>query len=74
METKETTRATTQKEKEVLEFLDTLRDSGVTNMFGAAPYIVDEFRIDKEEARRMLTLWMNNFNEDGNYETVKLDK
>jgi hypothetical protein len=74
METKETTRATTPQEKEVMEFLNTLRDSGVTNMFGAAPYIVDEFGYDKGEARRMLTLWMNNFNEDGNYETVKLDK
>jgi len=74
METKETTRTTTPQEKEVMEFLNTLRDSGVTNMFGAAPYIVDEFGIDKGEARRMLTLWMNNFKEDGNYETVKLDK
>ena len=74
METKETTRATTPQEKEVMEFLNTLRDSGVTNMFGAAPYIVDEFGIDKTEARRILTLWMNNYNEDGNYETVKLEK
>jgi hypothetical protein len=40
-------------------------------MFGAAPYIEDEFGIDKREARRLLTLWMHNFNEEGNYEEVK---
>jgi hypothetical protein len=72
METKEKTRATTQEEKEVLEFLNTLRDSGATNMFGAAPYIVDEFGFDRGKARAMLTLWMANFNEDGNYEQVKI--
>ena len=64
-------RKTTQEEKEAMEFLNILRDSGVTNMFGAAPYIEDEFGIDKREARRLLTLWMNNFNEEGNYEEVK---
>jgi hypothetical protein len=72
METKETTRATTREEKEVLEFLNDLRDSGATNMFGAAPYIMEEFGMNKAVARQMLTLWMNNFNEAGNYETVKL--
>jgi hypothetical protein len=64
-------RKTTQEEKEVMEFLNILRDSGVTNMFGAAPYIEDEFGIDKREARRLLTLWMHNFNEEGNYEEIK---
>jgi hypothetical protein len=64
-------RKTTQEEKEVMEFLNILRDSGVTNMFGAAPYIEDEFGIDKREARRLLTLWMHNFDEEGNYEEVK---
>jgi hypothetical protein len=64
-------RKTTDEEKEVMEFLNLVRDSGVTNMFGAAPYIEDEFGIDKREARRLLTLWMHNFNEEGNYEEVK---
>jgi hypothetical protein len=64
-------RKTTHEEKEVMEFLNILRDSGATNMFGAAPYIEDEFGIDKREARRLLTLWMHNFNEEGNYEEVK---
>ena len=64
-------RKTTQQEKEVMSYLNDLRDSGVTNMFGAAPYVEDEFGIDKREARRILQLWMQNFNEEGDYEEVK---
>lgn len=30
---------------EYFEYLDELRESGVTNMFGAAPYLVSEFGI-----------------------------
>ncbi len=67
----ETTRKTTEQEKEVMEYLNVLRNSGVTNMFGATPYIESEFGVTKNEARQMLTLWMGNFNEDGNYEEVK---
>lgn len=63
-------RKTTQSEKEVMEFLNILRDSGATNMFGAAPYVEEEFGIDKKEARRILSLWMKNFNEEGKYEEV----
>ena len=37
-----------------LEFLDELRLSGQTNMFGAAPYLVEEFLIDRKEAREIL--------------------
>lgn len=43
------------------EFLDNLRDSGVTNMFGAASYIVDEFGVTKQEARAVLSQWMREF-------------
>lgn len=49
---------------EHLEFLDELRDSGVTNMFGAASYISDEFEIDKKEAGEILQYWMNTFGEE----------
>ena len=64
-------RKTTQQEKEVMSYLNDLRDSGVTNMFGAAPYVEQEFEIEKREARRILQLWMQNFNEEGDYEEVK---
>lgn len=66
-----TTRKTTKQEKEIMEYLNDLRDSGATNMFGATPYIVDEFGIDKQEARKILTLWMDNFNEEAKYDLIK---
>jgi len=51
------------EENEVFEFLDDLRDSGVTNMFGASPYIVDMFEVEPKEARELLTKWMETFSE-----------
>jgi len=64
-------RKATELEKEAMGFLNVLRRSGVTNMFGAAPFVEDEFSIDKREARRILQLWMRNFNEEGKYEEVE---
>ena len=66
------TRATTQDEKKALEYLNSLRNSGAINMFGARPYIQKRFGIELKEAGRLLTLWMDNFNEESNYETIKL--
>jgi hypothetical protein len=40
-------------------------------MFGAGQYLEAEFGMGRNEARAMLTLWMQNFNEEGNYEQVK---
>ena len=51
----------TEQEQEVFDFLDALRESGITNMYGAAPYIQDEFGVDKKEARELLLEWMKNF-------------
>ena len=46
-----------------LDYLDGLRLSGLTNMFGAAPYLVDEFpELDKRQARTVLSYWMATFN------------
>lgn len=54
---------------EHLEFLDDLRESGVTNMFGARPYLVEEFGMTKDVASAVLTYWMKTFSvrhpEDG---------
>lgn len=63
-------RKTTKQEQEVLEYLNILRDSGATNMFGATPYIEDEFGIDRKESKRLLSLWMKNFNNEGKYDEV----
>ena len=43
------------------QFLDDLRDSGVTNMFGAAPYLQREFGLDPRDARDVLLDWMENY-------------
>lgn len=43
---------------EYFEYLNVLRESGVTNMFGAAPYLQREFGLDKQNAREVLFAWM----------------
>jgi hypothetical protein len=48
---------------EEFEYLNVLRESGVTNMFGASPYLQQAFGIDKNEAKTILALWMNSFKE-----------
>ncbi len=47
---------------EHLSFLDDLRESGVTNMFGARAYIEDEFpEMEGEKAASILGYWMKSF-------------
>lgn len=48
---------------EVLEYLDALRESGETNMFGAARYVADAFGCSMEVARANLAEWMRTFSE-----------
>jgi len=45
------------------KFLDDLRDSGETNMFGARPYLMEEFGLDKQQAGEILKEWMDSFND-----------
>ena len=45
--------------EEVFEYLDELRDSGKTNMFGARPYVQQFFGLDKNTAGHYVTEWMN---------------
>lgn len=45
-----------------LRYLNAVRESGLTNMFGAAPYLVCEFpELDKRKARAVLMYWMQTF-------------
>jgi len=53
-----------QEIKEVFEYLDGLRESGETNMFGARVYIVNEFSIEKSKAGKLLSAWMKSFDKD----------
>jgi hypothetical protein len=39
-------------------YLNRLRESGATNMYGASPYLQEEFGMDRREASRTLTDWM----------------
>ena len=40
-------------------YLERLRQSGATNMFGAAPYLQREFDISLAEPDQVLANWMN---------------
>jgi len=46
---------------EYFTYLDVLRESGVTNMYGATPYLQDEFRLPEDKARRIVQLWIKTF-------------
>lgn len=48
---------------EAFEYLDGLRLSGVTNMGGAAAYLIAEFEIERKPARDLLTAWMFSFSD-----------
>ena len=50
-------------DKEYFAYLELLRDTGITNMFGAAPYLEDTFGLSKKEARTVLSKWMKSFSE-----------
>ena len=47
--------------EDVFPYLDELRESGETNMFGAPKYVMEEFGVDKQMAFRVVDAWMNSF-------------
>ena len=48
-------------ETQVFLYLDRLRESGIVNMFGAGPYVEDEFGLGRPEAKEHLIQWMTTF-------------
>jgi hypothetical protein len=46
-----------------LNFLDDLRESGITNMYGAASYLRDEFGLGEADSVLVLVYWMRTFSE-----------
>jgi hypothetical protein len=46
---------------EYYQYLEVLRESGVTNMFGASTYLVEDFGLKSREARKILVSWMENY-------------
>jgi hypothetical protein len=46
---------------EYYAYLESLRDSGVTNMWGAAPFLQYEFGISYEDAKNILVDWIKSY-------------
>jgi hypothetical protein len=46
------------EKEEMFDYLENLRESGATNMFGAAPYLKEAFDISMLEAKQILLEWM----------------
>jgi hypothetical protein len=47
------------KIRKEFKYLNRLRESGATNMFGASPYLEMEFDMNRREARQVLLDWMS---------------
>lgn len=46
---------------EYFDYLDDLRESGICNMFGAAPYLAKEFGLPMVKAKEIHLEWMRTF-------------
>ena len=51
--------ARTKIMRKEFRYLNRLRESGATNMYGAAPYLEMEFDMTRREARQVLIEWMS---------------
>jgi hypothetical protein len=51
-------------QEDYFKYLNELRDSGVTNMWGAGPYLEDKFWLTKQEAKDVLVAWIKSFEEE----------
>ena len=47
--------------QELLVYLDELRESGVTNMYGAGTYLRDDYGLTRRLASDVLGYWMRTF-------------
>ena len=43
------------------EYLDELRQSGITNMYGATYYLISEYDLGPKEAEQVLHAWMKSY-------------
>ena len=46
---------------EVFQYLEDLKESGITNMFGAHRYVMDEFDISKLMTIKFVSTWMETY-------------
>ena len=62
--------------KKYFDYLDNLRESGVTNMFGAVPYLQQEFpelSYDRAQAVYVLREWMADHSGNGGGSNAQWD-
>ena len=50
-----------EQTQEYYLYLNDLRESGETNMFGAGAYLMEEFDLNRIDAREILSAWMSWF-------------
>lgn len=55
---------TEKKLAQYFDYLDELREEGVTNMFGATPYLMRDCGLSKDKASEVLSLWMCSYDND----------
>jgi len=48
---------------EYYQYLEGLRQSGVTNMFGASPYLAKAYALSSSEAITIVGSWMENYSQ-----------
>jgi hypothetical protein len=60
--------------QQMFTYLLALRDSGVTNMFGASPYLVDEFGLEMQDAHKVCSVWMSECCAGIDTDDVSVDK
>jgi len=53
-----------QNKNEVFLYLEELRESGQTNMFGAVNFIQAEFECSQHMSRRYLVAWMQGYKDE----------
>ena len=69
-------RPATELEIDAFTFLNELRESGRTNMFGARPYLMEYMcwtREHRKLAGNLLSTWMKVFNTEGDYSELPAD-
>lgn len=48
---------------EHMSYLDNLRDSGVTNMYGSGSYVRGRFGLSRADAQTIVLYWMESYEE-----------
>lgn len=46
---------------ETFTYLDSLRETGLVNMFGASSYVAQDLGHDKATARSLVAMWMKSY-------------